>query len=575
MINQLRFAVGSIPREKARKQLRHALSLARDCRRSQHETLARILELNSDSSFSTDMGLSSVRDADRFRQTIPVGDYERLRPYIDRMQQGDFQALLGRHNRLLMYALTSGTTNTSKLIPITETFLKDYRRGWQCWGIQLLDAYREINFQKILQLVSDYDKSRTPAGTPCGNISGLVQKIQNPLLRSLYSVPPSALKIQSSAVKYYFAIRQSLMTDKLGLITTANPSTVLQLFRILSDQAEGLIRDLYDGTLTCSGADQEQVVLKLGRNRKRAKQLEDLLRSEGTLRPRAVWPGLQAIGVWTGGSAAAYLPQVREIAEGIPIRDHGLHASEGRMTLPLACETSSGLLDIGSHYFEFIPEEEGESDNPTVLEAHQLEEGRSYFILLTTVSGLYRYNIRDVVECTGVYGTTPMLRFLHKGAHIANLTGEKLTESHIVSAVTSVMQETGVRPGLFTVAPKWGDPPRYCILAEFDRFANRLGPGEFAQRVDSSLRKLNSEYHEKRESDRLLPMTAMRLPIGTWDHFLRDRQSSAGGSAEQYKHPNLIPKLEFVDDFTARYLTGNLERESGSLEVRGSDRQSA
>ena len=383
------------------------------------------------------------------------------------------------------------------------------------------------------------------------------------------------MKIQNSSVKYYFAIRQSLITDRLGLITTANPSTVLQLFKILEEQSESLIRDLYDGTLTCAGAEQESVGWKLRKHRRRAKQLEEIRRSEGTLRPKAVWPGLQAIGVWTGGSAAAYLPQVREIAEDVPIRDHGLHASEGRMTLPLECETSSGVLDIGSHYFEFIPEEEGESANPTVLEAHELQEGCSYFILLTTVSGLYRYNIRDVVECTGFQGTTPMLRFLHKGAHIANLTGEKLTESHIVSAVTLVMRHTGIRPGYFTVAPQWGDPPRYCFLAEFDRFSHRLASSEFADRVDGTLRRLNSEYDEKRESGRLLPLAPMRLPIGTWDQFLRDRQSTAGGSAEQYKHPNLIPRLEFLDDFSQRYLNGIVERENGSLEAPGPDRQSA
>ena len=177
MINQLRYAAGSIPREKARRQLRQALALTEDCRTSQQQTLARILELNAGSQFSEDMGLSQIREFSQFRRAIPVGDYERIRPYIDRMQNGDFQALLGKSNRLLMYALTSGTTNASKLIPITETFLKDYRRGWQCWGIQLLDRYREISFQKILQLVSDYDKARdSRLGLLVGTSAGLSRR---------------------------------------------------------------------------------------------------------------------------------------------------------------------------------------------------------------------------------------------------------------------------------------------------------------------------------------------------------------------------------------------------------------
>ena len=32
------------------------------------------------------------------------------------------------------------------------------------------------------------------------------------------------------------------------------------------------------------------------------------------------------------------------------------------------------MLDYVTHFFEFIPEEEHDSQNPTVLEAHELEE---------------------------------------------------------------------------------------------------------------------------------------------------------------------------------------------------------
>ena len=52
------------------------------------------------------------------------------------------------------------------------------------------------------------------------------------------------------------------------------------------------------------------------------------------------------------------------------------------MTIPLADGTPSGVLDVTTHYFEFIPEEEGDSPQPTVLAAHELQEGRTYYILL-------------------------------------------------------------------------------------------------------------------------------------------------------------------------------------------------
>ena len=68
------------------------------------------------------------------------------------------------------------------------------------------------------------------------------------------------------------------------------------------------------------------------------------------------------------------------------------------MTIPLRDDTSCGMLDYVHHYYEFIPEQEIDSANPTVLEAHELQPGGNYFILLTTSAGLYRYDIHDVVR---------------------------------------------------------------------------------------------------------------------------------------------------------------------------------
>jgi len=62
------------------------------------------------------------------------------------------------------------------------------------------------------------------------------------------------------------------------------------------------------------------------------------------------------------------------------VRDVGLIASEGRMTIPMSDNTPSGVLDITTHYFEFIPEEEADKPNPTVLAAHEVQPGKNYFI---------------------------------------------------------------------------------------------------------------------------------------------------------------------------------------------------
>jgi hypothetical protein len=214
------------------------------------------------------------------------------------------------------------------------------------------------------------------------------------------------------------------------------------------------------------------------------------------------------------------------------------------MTIPFEDGRSDGVLDVSSHYFEFIPEREYGSASPTVLEAHELQSGCDYYILMTTSSGFYRYDICDVVRCVGFVNTTPVLRFLHKGAHIASLTGEKITESQVVEAMSQVSRAMGLNVAHFTFAPAWGEPPYYQLLLE----ARDVPEGEFvtqlANSIDRKLCELNLEYHEKRQSLRLAELRVTQLRDGAWKQFAVTRQMQTGGSAEQYKHPCLIPDHE-------------------------------
>lgn len=553
MLRQLRFFGGYFIRQQMRQRVRSFLKDVEQCRATQATTLRRILRLNAESDFSRQRGLSESLSVHEFRRRVSVSDFETVRAEVERLKAGDSLSLLGRKNSLLMFALSSGTTGDSKYIPTTSEFLKDYRRGWNLWGITAFDANPALHTLDIVQLSSDYDLFRTPAGIPCGNISGLVSKMQSPVVRSMYSVPFSVLKIKDSEAKLYTALRLAVENPHVGLVMTANPSTLVQLAKLADQEQQELIRDIADGTLSARMAVSDETRSALRHrirrpNRARALELERMIAdANGQLLPRHFWPRLSLAAVWTGGSASAYLDTMRRYYGDVPVRDHGLSASEGRMTIPFADGSSVGLIDIGSHFFEFIPEEEHDSLQPTVLEAHELLEGRSYYILLTTVSGLYRYDIRDVVRCCGFQGTTPLLEFLHKGASISNVTGEKLTESQVVTAVRQASRHAAMEFDFFTLSPVWGDPPRYRLHIEETAVPHPALLGRLATSVDEHLQQLNCEYLDKRHSGRLAPLDCLTLPAGTWQRFSRHRQSRPGGSVEQYKHPCLVPTLQFSE----------------------------
>ena len=48
---------------------------------------------------------------------VPIRGYDALEPYIDRVRQGDLGALFGRGTKVLMFAMTSGTTKAPELSP--------------------------------------------------------------------------------------------------------------------------------------------------------------------------------------------------------------------------------------------------------------------------------------------------------------------------------------------------------------------------------------------------------------------------------------------------------------------------
>jgi hypothetical protein len=278
--------------------------------------------------------------------------------------------------------------------------------------------------------------------------------------------------------------------------------------------------------------------------------LNRLIDKHGALLPQHAWPRLVVLAVWTGGSVGVYFPQLADLYGRPAVRDHGLSASEGRMTIPLEDGTSAGMLDFYHHYFEFIPVEEHGGVNPTVLEGHELVEGCDYFILLTTSGGLYRYDIHDVVRCVGFEGQAPILTFLNKGKNYSNLAGEKISEHQVIQAVEQSFRDLGLPIDTFTLAPVMGDKPRYVMLVESHVHGGRAE--ELAQRVQANLERINEEYLEKCASQRLLPAEIGLVPSGTWDAMRRDR-TGARGNFEEYKHPCLVNDLGFAPRLNPLY----------------------
>jgi hypothetical protein len=445
-----------------------------------------------------------------------------------------------------MFAMTSGTTGQPKRLPITEELFREYRVGWRLWGTGVFADHSKLVNMKTLQLSSDSHQCKAPSGVPCGQISGLAAASRPWLTRPIFLPHPAVARIHDPAAKHYTTLRLALAKSHIGMIVTANPSTLIEFARRAENQSEDLIRDICDGTLSCDipAAVRSALDRRLSaRNSARARQLEQIVERHGSLLPRFAWPQMQVLAVWTGGAVRVYLPQLQSLYGNAAIRDHGLSASEGRMTIPLRDGAAAGVLDFYHSFFEFIPVEEHGTPQPNVLEAHEIEVGKDYYILLTTSGGLYRYDIHDVVRCVGFEGQAPLLEFLNKGNSFSSLTGEKLSEHQAIRAVEMSFDQLQMPIDTFTLAPVMDEKPRYVLLLE--PHAHRGRAHELAERVHWNLSRVNEEYREKFASGRLLPIEVREVPPGTWRALRRDRTRERG-NFEEYKHLCLVGDLDYA-----------------------------
>jgi hypothetical protein len=522
----------------------------------QKDRLLSQIQRNADSRFGQDHHFGEIRNSADFRRQVPIRGYDGHEPYIARVREGDTGALFGSGTEILMFALTSGTTAQPKTIPVTRESLQNYREGWTVWGMLAFDSHPRIldrGLRPILQLVSNWQEQFTPAGIPCGAITGLTAQMQNPLVRQTYCMPPSSMRIKDIEAKYYTALRLSVHRD-LGTVMAANPSTLLAIARLGDREKETLLKDLRDGTLTDKFAIPAEVRQSLKfrtcwKRKKTVKRLEEIIGRTGHLLPRDYWPNLEFLANWTGGTMGAYLRHYPEHFGEKPVRDIGLIASEGRFTIPVEDGTPGGILDIWHHYFEFLPEDQADREEPETVEATDLEEGQRYFILPTTAGGLYRYQIHDLVRCIGFEGKAPVLEFLNKGAHFSSLTGEKLSEFQVVSAVNAASHVLGLKLKSYLLLPTWGEPPFYSLLVEEDDLPGEDLAERLAKGAEAELIRLNVEYENKRETLRLGPIVMRRLPVGAWSEFQKRRLKKSGGTVEQYKQPLLMPDLQAIAEF--------------------------
>ncbi len=485
---------------------------AADPRASQAALLSSLTFRHAGTVFGREHGFGSIRAPAEYAQRVPVRDYEAFRPYVERIVAGEQRVLTAE--RVTSFTITSGTTAEPKLIPVTDRWREQMASLMRLWMYRALEAHPRYLDGKVLLVVSPAVEGFTAGGFPFGSLSGLTYQRIPRLVRRSYAVPYAVALVADPDTRYFLIMRLAL-AQSVSALGTPNPTSLLRLAQTAVARGEEIVRAVHDGTLgvpeeALVGANGETVAPPMRAGLKpdaaRARFLEAVIADHGALLPGACWPSLELIGCWLGGPAAVHAERLAAYFGPAPaLRDLGLLASEGRMTVPMEDASPGGPLAVHANYYEFIPEDDVEAPSPPVLGAHELELGQRYYILLTGGNGLYRYDINDVVEVIGFYRQTPKVAFVRKGRDTVSITGEKLHLNHIQSAIRRASEDTGLAVVQFRLIPD-EERLRHDLLVEFgDGDPHVSSLADFLASFDRGLQLENHEYRSKRGSGRLEP----------------------------------------------------------------------
>ena len=570
------------PKHAAERTLRDILTISRDTVYGKEHHFDRILSAtNADDLFRL------------YRQYVPVNDsFETLRPYVERHKNGETNVLFpGKPD---MYATTSGTTSEPKWIPMTHKYLKDvYGKMTHIWIWNFICHRSRIFGGHLFTTVGKELEGYAPDGTVFGSVSGVLVRDVPKIIKKHYTAPAAVMSIDDYAARNYTLMRLALQHRDLTLWATANPSTILELLRTLNENTEEMINDIEHGTLSWNFEISDYIRAELDAYMSpqplRAAELRRLLQEHGKLMPKHFWPWLQLLSTWKCGNTKIYMEKYMDQFDWSKTfyQELGYIATECRFGFSLD-DTNESVLFPHFHYYEFVEESELDKPHKHYLQIHELEQGKRYCAYVTTYSGLFRYNMNDLVEVGGKFYDTPTVHMVSKINGIVSMTGEKLYEPQFIDAVHKAEELMGVKTKFFVGFADISES-KYHFYYEFvDEKIDQETTDEFTKVVDRKLQEINNEYESKRASFRLKAPQAHILLSNAYARFkaaclrdgFRDGQFKFNLLMQDDKRRRKFDQIERTETFSEKILgwadtidTRRKARQEARIEHRASRKE--
>ena len=517
------------------------------------ELLMQLLQDNKDTEYGRKYDFAGIKTIEDYQKKVPVIIYDDIAEYLERM-------LAGEKNILTAYPFdhmneTSGTVGVPKVVPMTrqqsEIFVR-YNNS-TIYGV-LAETLGEDWKSGRAFCTSSGNCRETESGITVGEASSKMADYLkggrdelDRMIRTMFTSPIEGLNPEPGSDSKYIHARFAMMDrDVRGLVTGFYSVAVLYL-QYMADNYEMIIDDIEKGTinpdLNISEEIRESLLKKIEPMPERAAELREAFK-DGADGPfvRKMWPKFSYISGVGGDGFQVYDTLIRERYVGDEDYANlysGITASEGLWSTIVKTEDTSSVIAPKAAFIEFLPVEAGD-DFTQCVTLDRVEEGRIYELIITNLSGFYRYRMSDAVKIMGFYNKTPMVEFMYRVNRTVNLAEEKTTEKALQVTVENAMKEFGISIYDFSVYPDTSvTPNNYVFLIDPIREYPEIDMEALRESIFKHLIEANPVYYECYE-DKWLGKPEVYFLQPQTSLLYRDMMVMRGASLNQLKPVRVI-----------------------------------
>ncbi len=462
----------------------------------QENILKSLLKTGTNTEFGKEHGFENIKTYDDYKNTVPIRDYEQLKPYIQKIKEGKHNVLW--KGQPIYFAKTSGTTSGVKYIPITKDSIPNHintaRNALLCY--MAMSGNYGFADGKLIFLSGSPELERV-GGIPTGRLSGIVNHHVPRYLRTNQMPSYETNCIDDWETKLEKIVDETINQD-MSLISGI-PPWMQMYFDRLTEKTGKKIKDIFPNfsVMVQGGVNFEPY---------KARLLDSIGKSVDTI-------------------------------ELFPASEGFFAFQDNYKEQGLLLNTNSGI------YFEFIPANEIFNDNPTRLSLKDVKVNENYALIINNNAGLWSYNIGDTVKFT----STNPYRLIVSGRtkHFISAFGEHVISEEVEYALLKAANEEGIKIIEFTVAPLINNGVGKSFHEWFIEFENMPHKMQsFTEKVDQNLRNKNVYYDDLIAGNILdrLQITTIRK-----NGFI-DYMKSIGKLGGQNKVPRLSNDRKLADE---------------------------